>query len=98
MGSLERDGTWWNKEAAHPRGVKGPAFKHPCAGKHRPEARSAASVSTHLTRLGDKARAHPARVLTSRSHHLADIDPFRACYRVLQGTKAVGVDAVTTAT
>ena len=29
MGSLERDGTWSSDEAAHPRGVKGPALQHP---------------------------------------------------------------------
>ena len=27
--SLERDGTWSSDEAANPRGVKGPACKHP---------------------------------------------------------------------
>jgi hypothetical protein len=29
MGSLERDGTWYSDEAAHPRGVQGPAYNRP---------------------------------------------------------------------
>jgi RNA-directed DNA polymerase len=54
-------------------------------------------VSTNLTRIGDKARAHPDLVFTSLYHHIADIDHLRACYRLLKGNKAVGVDEVTKA-
>jgi RNA-directed DNA polymerase len=54
-------------------------------------------VSTNLTRIGDKARAHPDLVLTSLYHHIADIDHLRVCYRVLKGNKAVGVNEVTKA-
>ena len=54
-------------------------------------------MSTNLTRIGDKARAHPDLVFTSLYHHIADIDHLRACYRVLKGNKAVGVDEVTKA-
>jgi RNA-directed DNA polymerase len=54
-------------------------------------------VSTNLTRIGDQARAHPDLVCTSLYHHIADIDHLRACYRVLKGKKAVGVDEVTKA-
>jgi RNA-directed DNA polymerase len=54
-------------------------------------------VSPNLDRISVKARAHPDLVLTSLSHHMADIDHLRACYRMLQGNKAVGVDEVTKA-
>jgi RNA-directed DNA polymerase len=54
-------------------------------------------VSTNLTRIGDKARAHPDLVFTSLYHHIADIDHLRACYRLFKGNKAVGVDGVTKA-
>jgi RNA-directed DNA polymerase len=54
-------------------------------------------MSTNLTRIGDKARAHPDLVFTSLYHHIADIDHLRAWYRLLQGKKAVGVDEVTKA-
>jgi len=52
-------------------------------------------VSPNLERISVKARAHPALVLPSRSHHMADIEHLRACYRLLKGKKAVGVDEVT---
>src|SRR5262249_29154620 len=65
MGSLQRDGTWCSEEAAHLRGVTGPAFNHPSEGQHRHYARSEAAVSTNLTRIGDQARAHPDLVFTS---------------------------------
>jgi RNA-directed DNA polymerase len=54
-------------------------------------------VSTNLTRIGDKARAHPDLVYTSLYHHIADLDHLRVCYRLLKGNKAVGVDEVTKA-
>jgi hypothetical protein len=54
-------------------------------------------VSPNLERISVQARAHPALVLTSLSHHIADIEHLRACYRLLNGKKAVGVDAVTKA-
>ena len=54
-------------------------------------------MSTNLTRIGDKARAHPDLVYTSLYHHIADLDHLRACYRLLKGNKAVGVDEVTKA-
>jgi hypothetical protein len=43
------------------------------------------------------AREHPDQVVTSFYHHRADIDHVRAGYRLLKGTKAVGVDEVTKA-
>ena len=53
-------------------------------------------MSPNLERISVKARAHPDLVFTSLYHHIADIDHLRACYRMLQGNKAVGVDEVTT--
>src|SRR5262249_54529871 len=64
-------------------------------GKHRHYARSETSVSTNLARIGRKAGAHPDLVFTSLYHHIADIEHLRACYQLLKGNKAVGVDAVT---
>ena len=52
-------------------------------------------MSPHLTRIGEKAKAHPTLVFTSLYHHIADIDHLRACYQLLKGNKAVGVDEVT---
>jgi RNA-directed DNA polymerase len=52
-------------------------------------------VSPNLERISVKARANPDLVFTSLYHHIADIDHLRACYRMLQGNKAVGVDEVT---
>jgi hypothetical protein len=54
-------------------------------------------VSPHRDRRSVKARAHPELVLTSLSHHRADIDHVRTGYQWLKGNKAVGIDAVTTA-
>lgn len=34
-------------------------------------------------------------VFTSLYHHIADIEHLRACYQLLKGNKAVGVDEVT---
>lgn len=52
-------------------------------------------MSTNLARIGVSAREHPDQVFTSLYHHIADIDHLRACYRLLKGNKAVGVDEVT---
>jgi RNA-directed DNA polymerase len=52
-------------------------------------------VSTNLARISVSAREHPDQVFTSLYHHIADIDHLRACYRLLKGNKAVGVDEVT---
>ena len=52
-------------------------------------------MSPNLDRISVKARAHPDLVFTSLYHHVADIDHLRACSRMLQGNKAVGVDEVT---
>jgi len=54
-------------------------------------------VSPNLERIRGKARAHPDLVLTSLYHHIADIDHWRTCYRLLKANKAVGVDEVTKA-
>ena len=54
-------------------------------------------MSTNLARIGVSAREHPDQVFTSLYHHIADIDHLRACYRLLKGNKAVGVDEVTKA-
>jgi hypothetical protein len=54
-------------------------------------------VSTHLTRIGEKARAHPDLGLTSRYHPMADIDQLQAGYRWLQSNTTVGVEEVTQA-
>jgi RNA-directed DNA polymerase len=95
MGALYRDGTWCNGDAAHPRGVQGPAVHHPSEGKHRHSTRSESAVSPNLERISLKARAHPALVFPSLSHHMADIDHLRPCFHLLKGNKAVGVDEVT---
>ena len=52
-------------------------------------------MSPNLERISIKARAHPDLVLTSLYHHIADIEHLQACFRLLQGNKAVGVDDVT---
>jgi RNA-directed DNA polymerase len=52
-------------------------------------------VSPNLDWISVKARANPDLVFTSLYHHIADIDHLRACYRMLKGNKAVGVDEVT---
>jgi retron-type reverse transcriptase len=52
-------------------------------------------VSPNLVRIGGEAKAHRQLVFTSLYHHIADIEHLRACYQLLQGKKAVGVDEVT---
>ena len=52
-------------------------------------------MSPNLERISVKARANPDLVFTSLYYHIADIDHLRACYGMLQGNKAVGVDEVT---
>ena len=52
-------------------------------------------MSPNLARIGEKAKAHPKLVCTSLYHHIADIEHLRACYQLLKGNKAVGVDEVT---
>ena len=52
-------------------------------------------MSPNLARIGAKAKAHPTLVCTSLYHHIADIEHLRACYQLLQGDKAVGVDEMT---
>ena len=52
-------------------------------------------MSPNLERISVKARANPDLVFTSLYHHIADIDHLQACYRMLKGNKAVGVDEVT---
>ncbi len=49
-------------------------------------------MATDLTRIGNKARQCPKLVFTSLYHHIADIDNLRACFKSLNGRKAVGVD------
>ena len=51
-------------------------------------------MSTHLTRIGDRARANPGLVFTSLYHHVADIDHLRRCFRDLPADKALGIDGV----
>jgi len=52
-------------------------------------------VSTDLTRTGERARREPGLVFTSLYHHVTDVDNLRACFKALDGGKAVGVDGVT---
>lgn len=52
-------------------------------------------MSPNLERISVKAKANPDLVFTSLYHHIADIEHLRACYGMLQGNKAVGVDEVT---
>jgi group II intron reverse transcriptase/maturase len=54
-------------------------------------------VNPNLARISDKAKAHPTLEFTSLYHHIADIEHLRACYQLLKGNKAVGVDEVTKA-
>ena len=54
-------------------------------------------MSPNLERIRVKARAHPDLGFTSLYHHIADIEHLRACYQMLKGNKAVGVDEVTKA-
>ena len=52
-------------------------------------------MSPNLERISIKARANPDLVFTSLYHHIADIEHLQACFRLLKGNKAVGVDDVT---
>ena len=52
-------------------------------------------MSPNLARISDKAKAQHTLVFTSLYHHIADIEHLRACYQLLKGNKAVGVDEVT---
>ena len=52
-------------------------------------------MSTDLTRIRNRARRDPGMVFTSLYHHVTDVDNLRACYLLLDGNKAVGVDGVT---
>lgn len=52
-------------------------------------------MSTHLERIGEKARKEPELVCTSLYHHVSDVDQLRACYDALPKDRAVGVDGVT---
>ncbi len=52
-------------------------------------------MSTDLTRIRKRARRDQKMVFTSLYHHVTDVDNLRACYQVLDGSKAVGVDGVT---
>ena len=52
-------------------------------------------MNPNLARIGEKAKAHPTLVFTSLYHHIADIEHLGACYQLLNGHKAVGVDEVT---
>ena len=52
-------------------------------------------MSTDLTRIGEKARREPGVIFTSLYHHVTDVDNLRACFKALDGHKAVGVDGVT---
>jgi len=52
-------------------------------------------MSTDLTRIRNRARRDPGMVFTSLYHHVTDVDNLRACYQLLDGSKAVGVDGVT---
>ena len=54
-------------------------------------------MSPNLERISVKARANPDLVFTSLYHHISDINHLRACYHLLKGNKAVGVDEVTKA-
>ena len=45
------------------------------------------TVSTNLTRIGEKARGDLRMVLTSLYHHIADVDSLRDCYRQLEGVR-----------
>ncbi len=54
-------------------------------------------MSTHLERIGEKARKDPTLVFTSLYHHVTDVDNLRACYDALPGDRAVGVDGVSKA-
>ncbi len=52
-------------------------------------------MSTDLTRIKKRARRDQKMVFTSLYHHVTDVDNLRACYQLLNGSKAVGVDGVT---
>jgi len=52
-------------------------------------------VSTHLERIGEKARKEPALVCTSLYHHVSDVDHLRACDDARPKERAVGVDGGT---
>ncbi len=51
-------------------------------------------MSTHLERIGEKARQEPVLVFTSLYHHVSDVGNLRACYDALPKDRAVGVDGV----
>jgi group II intron reverse transcriptase/maturase len=52
-------------------------------------------VATDLTRVREYVEKHPNEVMTSLYHHVTDVDNLRACFKVLDGSKAIGIDGVT---
>ncbi len=51
-------------------------------------------MSTHLERIGEKARQEPVLVCTSLYHHVTDVGNLRACDDALPKDRAVGGDGV----
>lgn len=77
------------------RGVKAPTARRPVQKRDRRYAKSGTPMSTNIARIGEKARKEPGMVFTSLFHHISDVDNLRACFKSLNGRKAVGVDNVT---
>ncbi len=88
---------WLAMRWGNAHGAKVPTVGRPSKRKHCHYARSDGAVSTHLGRIGEKARKDPKLVFTSLYHHVVDVDNLRACYDALPGDRAVGVDGVTKA-
>lgn len=75
--------------------MKVPTNQPTVRGIHCHYAKDGITMSTELTRIGEKARKEPKLVFTSLYHHITDVDNLRACYNSLDGNKAVGVDGIT---
>src|SRR4029453_19588706 len=59
--------------------------------------RGGATTTTGIEWRAQRARSQPATLFTALMHHCT-VDNLRACFEALDGTKAPGVDGMTTAT
>ena len=55
-----------------------------------------ATATTTVERIGSRARSHAEEPFTALMHHFS-VDNLRACFKSLDGRKAIGVDRVTKA-
>ena len=58
--------------------------------------RGGATATTTVERIGSRASSHAEEPFTALMHHFS-VDNLRACFKSLDGRKAIGVDRVTKA-